>query len=77
MPATFLLKDNRRLSDAELSVARSICREAIASVRKRPRYIRWRRIDPRFALPDANWSYECRTNSCNSSAGSHKAIARR
>jgi hypothetical protein len=58
MPATFLLKDNRRLSDAELSVARSICREAVASVRKRPRYIRWRRIDPRFALPDANWSYE-------------------
>lgn len=58
MPKTCLLKDNRRLSDRELMVARSICDEAVEWVEERPAYIRRHGIDARFALPDANWSYE-------------------
>jgi hypothetical protein len=58
MQQLFLPKDNRRLSDRELLTARSICDEAVEWVRDRPDYIRRHNIDPRFALPDANWSYD-------------------
>jgi len=58
MQRTFLLKNNRCLSDRELLTARSICNEAVEWVQNRPEYIRHHGIDPRFALPDANWSYE-------------------
>jgi hypothetical protein len=58
MQRTFLLRDNRRLSDRELLTARSICDEAVEWVQDRPEYIRRHGIDPRFALPDANWSYD-------------------
>jgi hypothetical protein len=54
----FLLKNNRRLSDRELLTARAICDEAVEWVKDRPDYIRRHNIDPRFALPDANWSYD-------------------
>src|ERR1700685_83963 len=58
MLRTVLLKDNRRLSDAEFLRAKGICEEARSSVLERPEYIRQHSIDPRFALPDANWSYD-------------------
>src|ERR1700722_5066104 len=58
MQQLFLPKDNRRLSDRELLTARAICDEAVEWVKDRPDYIRRHNIDPRFALPDANWSYD-------------------
>jgi hypothetical protein len=51
-------KDNRRLCDAEFLVARQICKEVLESVQGRSQFISTNRIDPKFAMPDANWSYE-------------------
>lgn len=51
-------KDNRRLSDAEFLVARQICKEVLESVQSRPQFVSANGIDPKFAMPDANWSYE-------------------
>lgn len=51
-------KDNRRLSDAELLVARQACKEVLQSVQGRPQFVSANGIDPKFALPDANWAYE-------------------
>lgn len=51
-------KDNRRLSDAELLVARQACKEVLQSVQGRPQFASANGIDPKFALPDANWAYE-------------------
>jgi hypothetical protein len=53
-----LPRDNRRLSAEELSLARRICDEAAHVVRSRDEHIREGRVDARFALPDANWSYD-------------------
>lgn len=50
-------KDNRRLSPAEFCVARQICEEVLRSVQSRQQFVSLNGIDPRFALPDANWSY--------------------
>lgn len=58
MPGTVLLKDNRRLSGSEFARAKAICEEMRSSVLERPEYIRQHSVDPRFALPDANWSYD-------------------
>jgi hypothetical protein len=58
MPQIVSIKDNRSLSQYEFVRARVICEEARASVLDRPEYIRRQGVDPRFALPDANWSYD-------------------
>jgi len=58
MPQIVSIKDNRSLSRYEFLRARAICEEARASVLERPDYIRRHAVDPRFALPDANWSYD-------------------
>jgi hypothetical protein len=58
MPQIVSIKDNRSLSQYEFLRARAICEEARASVLERPEYIRRHAVDPRFALPDANWSYD-------------------
>ncbi len=58
MTQPILLRDNRRLSYAELDRAKSICDEALGWVHNRDVYLREHGVDPRFALPDANWSYE-------------------
>jgi putative sugar O-methyltransferase len=57
MPRALLLRNNRRLSDAEIARAKIICDEALGWVRDREAYIRQHLVDRRFALPDANWSY--------------------
>jgi hypothetical protein len=46
------------LSRSEFSRAKTICEEARLSVLERAEYLRQHAIDPRFALPDANWSYD-------------------
>jgi putative sugar O-methyltransferase len=56
MPLIVSIKDSRSLSQYEFLQARAICEEARTSVLERPEYIRRNGIDPRFALPDANWS---------------------
>ncbi|MEO7859200.1 MAG: putative sugar O-methyltransferase [Nitrospirales bacterium] len=53
-----LLKNNRKLSRDELTIARQICDEAYESVVKRAEYIAKHNIDAEFALPAANWSFE-------------------
>lgn len=58
MPPLVLLRDNRRLSDVELRRAQAICREALGWLGEREAYIEQHAVDRRFALPDANWSYE-------------------
>ena len=58
MPQIVSIKDNRSLSPPEVARGRTICEEARASVLERPEYIRRHAVDPRFALPDANWSYD-------------------
>jgi hypothetical protein len=58
MPKLVSIKDNRSLSKCELVRARTICEEARESVLERPNYIQRHGIDPQFALPDANWSYD-------------------
>ena len=58
MTEMILLRDNRRLSYAELNRAKAICEEALGWVRNRDAYLREQGVDPRFALPDANWSYD-------------------
>src|ERR1700722_11166651 len=57
MPQTVLLRDNRRLSRAEIARAKVICDEAIAWVAGRDAYLEQHAVDRQFALPDANWSY--------------------
>jgi O-methyltransferase len=58
MTQPILLRDNRRLSYAELNRAKAICDEALGWVHNRDAYLREQGVDPRFALPDANWSYD-------------------
>jgi hypothetical protein len=58
MTQMILLRDNRRLSYAELNRAKAICEEALGWVHNREAYLREWGVDPRFALPDANWSYD-------------------
>lgn len=58
LPRPVLLRDNRRLSDADLARAKVICDEALGWVRDRDVYIERHAVDRRFALPDANWSYD-------------------
>jgi hypothetical protein len=53
-----LLKHNRKLSGAELAIAKQICDEAYKSVVERADYIKKHNIDTEFALPAANWSLE-------------------
>jgi hypothetical protein len=53
-----LPRDNRRLSADELSRAAAICEDAARQVRARDDHIREGLVDARFALPDANWSYD-------------------
>jgi hypothetical protein len=53
-----LTRDCRPLSAIELAAARRICDEAIQSVVERPEFMRHNAIDEKFALPDANWSYD-------------------
>lgn len=50
-------KDNRRLSAAEFNIARQICEEVLQSVQIRQEFVSSNGTDPKFALPDANWSY--------------------
>lgn len=50
--------DNRRLTPAELASARRISEDTQRLVRERDAYVAAHGIDPRFALPDANWSYD-------------------
>ena len=49
---------NRRLSDAEFLVAQQICNEVSQAVQSRTQFISAHGIDPKFAMPDAGWSYE-------------------
>jgi O-methyltransferase domain len=58
MPQVVLLQNNRRLSHAEVARARVICDEALGWVGHREAYINQHSLDRRFALPDANWSYD-------------------
>lgn len=58
LPRLVLLRDNRCLSDTELARAKAICDEALGWVRDRNTYMQQHAVDPRFALPDANWSYD-------------------
>jgi hypothetical protein len=58
MTLPVLLRDNRRLSYAEMARAKAICEEAIAWVKNRDAYLEEHSVDRRFALPDANWSYD-------------------
>jgi len=58
MPQVVLLQNNRRLSHAEVARARVICDEALGWVCDREAYINQHSLDRRFALPDANWSYD-------------------
>jgi hypothetical protein len=50
--------DSGRLASTELSIAARICEESVASVKARSQYIKENSLDERFALPDANWSYD-------------------
>ena len=52
-----LFRHNRKLSAAELAVAKEICNEMQAAVAGRRDYMREHAVDAKFALPDANWSY--------------------
>ncbi len=53
-----LLRDNRPLTAAELGLARRIGAEMTEATAGREAYMRQHRTDVRFALPDANWSYD-------------------
>jgi len=51
-----LLRDNRKLSQAEFKRAQRICHAVKELVINRDAYVRQNRIDPSFCYPDANWS---------------------
>jgi hypothetical protein len=51
-----LLRDNRRLSAAELKRAQEICHRIAQLVANRDEYVKEHRIDPLFSYPDSNWS---------------------
>ena len=53
-----LLKNNRKLSRDELTIAKQICNEAYKSVVERADYMTKCNVDRKFALPAANWSFE-------------------
>lgn len=53
-----LLRHSRKHSGRELATAKHICAEMLNTVRGRNEYIRLHGIDEKFALPDANWSFE-------------------
>jgi putative sugar O-methyltransferase len=58
METLSLLKHSRKLSGKELAIAKRVCEEMSDTVRGRSEYIRLHGIDEKFALPDANWSYD-------------------
>ena len=53
-----LLRNNRKLSRDELTIAKQICNEAYKSVVERVDYMTKCSVDRKFALPAANWSFE-------------------
>jgi len=53
-----MFADNPRLSGSQLVQAREICAEAVAMVKDRDLAVAAGELDPKFALPDANWSYD-------------------
>jgi hypothetical protein len=59
MPAVMhLVTHNQRLSESELLVAKAICQDTVRMVKDRDLAVRNKQVDIRFALPDANWSYD-------------------
>lgn len=53
-----LLSDNRKLSEYEYLRAKEICADCLKCVENRNEYIKTNNVDIKFALPDANWSYD-------------------
>ena len=68
-------RDNRKLSPNEYALAKRICEDAKQLVLQRESYIETHGIDPAFALPDANWSYDAPVERPNEFAQLFRRVA--